>query len=669
MSKLKMHSPNLTQDNIARIRELFPGCVTEARDEDGSVRLAVDFDQLKQELAESIVEGPQERYHLNWPGKREALLTANAPIAKTLRPCRAESVDFDTTRNLFIEGDNLDALKLLQETYLGKVKMIYIDPPYNTGNDFIYKDNFAEGTGTFLERTNQKDEEGNRLVANKEANGRFHSDWLSMIYPRLKLARNLLRDDGVIFISIDDGEQANLKALCDLVFGRRNFVSNVVWHNSSRVNDYVAIEHEYVLIYTKNLISHGNWKKKRKEAVDILYGVQEIKASGGTIDEGVKFIKERIEHYKKQDKKNKTKSYSWLGNYTSIDENWQVYYAVDLTGEGSGPPRKFGNKVIPAPEGRHWMGQEYINKLFKEGRIVWRNHRAYRKLYIQESEENLKSIIFIPTRRGSEYLKNILGKDIFDKPKPHDLVKHFAKYIVGKDDKVLDFFAGSATTAHAVMQLNAEDGGNRQFIMVQLPEPCNEKSEAFKAGYQHITEISKERIRRAGQKIKETLQAKTEKEQQSPKLSDGEGHPPTSTTPAPLDIGFRTLKIDSSNMADVYYTPDATPQEQLAGLTDNIKPDRTAEDLLFQVLLDWGVDLALPIRSESIQDKTVFFIDENALIACFDDGVDEKLVKTLAGHKPMRVVFRDTGFTSDAVKINVEQIFRQLSPGTEVRSL
>ena len=636
MNKLKMHSPNLTEGNIDRIRELFPGCVTEAHDEHGTLKLAVDFDQLKQELSDSIVEGPQERYHLNWPGKREALLTANAPIAKTLRPCREESVDFDTTKNLFIEGDNLDALKLLQETYLGKVKMIYIDPPYNTGNDFIYEDDFAENTDEFLLRSNQKDEEGNRLIANTESNGRFHSDWLSMIYPRLKLARNLLRDDGVIFISIDDGEVHNLRKVCDEILGEQNFLANIVWQKKyAATNDAKGFSnlHDHIIVYQKSIL-FDRLLLPRTDEQNKPYKNDEVDGRGLWRSDNLL-----------------VKSFSQSAVYPIINPN---------TGEEFLPPQgscwraSRGTMDVWLKENRIFFGKDgtgapqlkrYLNEV-QQGRVpnTWWT--------FQEVGHN---------DAANKELKALFNsKAPFDTPKPVSLIKQMLMVSVKKtDDIILDFFAGSSTTAHAVMQLNADDGGNRKFIMVQLPELCNEQSEAFKAGYKTIAEISKERIRRAGKKIKD------EKEQ----TTTGQGV--LQYAPTIIDTGFRVLKIDSSNMAEVYYTPDAVKQEDLFNAVDNIKPDRTPEDLLFQVLLDLRVDLSLPIRKELIQGKTVFFVNQPPydLIACFDTGVSEELVKELATHKPLRVVFRDTGFTTDTVKINVDQIFKQLSPGTEVKSI
>ncbi|PKK89312.1 MAG: site-specific DNA-methyltransferase [Candidatus Wallbacteria bacterium HGW-Wallbacteria-1] len=624
MEKMKMHSPNLTQENIARIQELFPGCVTEVQDEGGKLRFAVDFDQLRQELSESMVEGPQERYHLNWPGKREALLTANAPIAKTLRPCREESVDFDTTKNLFIEGDNLDALKLLQETYLGKVKMIYIDPPYNTGNDFIYEDDFAENAEEFLKRSNQKDDEGNRLVANTESNGRFHSDWLSMIYPRLKLARNLLKDDGVIFISIDDNEAPNLRKVCDEIFGAENFIAEFIWKrraSSAMADNNVSADHEYVIAYQK-----------------------------GSLEGFIGFEKD-FKNYQNPD--NDPRGPWVLGDLTvGMTASMRPNQAYDLVDPQTGI-------YYPHNPNRVWAYiPSSMQRMLDEGRVVFPDDPSRRPMQkrfkneLKSTYNPLSSLIIEKVGLNTEatrLIQQIMGGNIFDYSKPLSLFITLIPQICNSDDIILDFFAGSATTAHAVMQLNAEDGGNRKFIMVQLSEPCNEKSEAFKAGYKTIAQISKERIRRAGKKILE-----------------GECHQGWKK-----DIGFRVLKIDSSNMADIYYTPDVIDQSQMKLFTDNIKADRKPEDLLFQVLLDWGVDLSLPIRKETIRGKTVFFVNKPPydLIACFDTGVNEELVRELARFEPLRVVFRDGGFASDAIKINVEQIFRQLSPHTEVKAI
>lgn len=653
-----MHSSNFSQENMARIRELFPNCVTEAKGEDGKVKLAVDFDLLRQELSESIVEGPQERYQLNWPGKREALLTANAPIAKTLRPCREESVEFDTTKNLFIEGDNLDALKLLQETYLGKVKMIYIDPPYNTGNDFIYEDDFAENTDEFLKRSNQKDEEGNRLVANMESNGRFHSDWLSMMYARLRLAKSMLMDEGVIFISIDDDEQSNLKKVCDEIFGEKHFVADLsVVNNLKGRNDkkYIARANERLLMYVKSLYfeEHG-----LNISEDIL---SEYKYS----DEKGKY--RLIELRKRGGADTRKERPNMFYEFYINPHNGKVSFVQDdIYFEVAVPVKSNGD------DGRWRWGKDTAirNVEYIVGRKVGEKYNIYEKDYL-ESELGArrvrpKSVIAGPqysTDVATKEYRSLMGDIDFSNPKPVAFIADLILYATAPTDNyiILDFFSGSATTAHAVMQLNAEDGGNRQFIMVQLPEPCDEKSEAYKAGYKSIAEIGKERIRRAGAKIKAELA------QQG--TAQGSLLAPDAQRNTPLDIGFRVLKVDSSNMADVYYTPDTLSQSMLDMMTDNIKLGRTPEDLLFQVLLDWGVDLTLPIRKETILGKTVFFVDENALVACFDTGLTEELVKELTRFAPLRIVFRDTGFASDAVKINATQIFRQLSPGTEVKAI
>ena len=631
MDKLKMQSPNLMAANIDRIAVLFPNCITEDRDEKGQVKRAVDFDLLRQELSPSLVEGPRERYTLSWPGKNEAILTANAPVAKTLRPCEEESVDFGNTRNLFIEGDNLDVLKLLQETYLGKVKMIYIDPPYNTGNDFIYDDDFAEDTDTFLKRSNQKDGEGNRLVANTEANGRFHSDWLSMIYPRLKLARNLLREDGVIFISIDDSEVANLRKICDEIFGAENFIDPIIWkkrYGGGAKEKFLVALHEYVLVYSKSKNSLDNFFIPLKE--------------------------EQIQRYYK----NKDEHFVTRGPYRT--HPLEAMKSFDV--------RENLNFPIPAPDGekvwpkRQWRwGEQRAALALQNNEIEFTKDKEgkwilYSKQYLNDEEGEIRStkpfsiIDDVFTQHGTNEIVEIFGNaKIFDFPKPSILVSKLLLIGLNNDKKslILDFFAGSAASAHAVMQLNAEDGGNRQFIMVQLPEHCDEKSEAYKAGYKTIADIGKERIRRAGKKIKEEGGDKAKN----------------------LDIGFRVFKVDTSNLKDVYYTPDELKQGQLDLFADHIKPGRRPEDLLFQVFLDWGLDLTLPIVKEVIDAKTIFLVAGDALLACFDKGVTEELVKKLARYKPLRAVFRDDAFASDSVKINVEQIFKVLSPRTDIKSI
>lgn len=660
MEKLKMHSPNLTQDNIARIRDLFPGCVTEAKGEDGSVRLAVDFDQLRQELAESIVEGPQERYHLNWPGKREALLTANAPIAKTLRPCRDESVDFDSTKNLFIEGDNLDALKLLQDNYLGKIKMIYIDPPYNTGNDFIYEDDFSETPSDFLKRSNQVDESGNRLVINAESNGRFHSDWLSMLYPRLKLARNFLRDDGVIFVSIDDVEFPNLRKLLDEVFGESNFLATLVW-DRNRKNDakYFSVGHEYMAVYAKNepLLSENQiiFRGEKDGVEDVRSEFDRLKAIHGSDWAAVR--QGLLEFYRSIPDDD---SRAPLKRFTKVDDKGPYRDDGNINWPGGGGPTyEVIHPETKKPCKLPTSGWRYPNptRFWEEvakGRIVFGPDETtvprVRTNLFENSDQVMTSVHYSYAQTSANEFNALFdGRRVFDNPKPISDLRRLIAYVTGPDDLICDFFAGSATTAHAVMKLNAEDGGNRRHIMVQVAEAINENHEAYLAGFKTIPELSRERIRRAGKKVLES-----------------QCHENWTK-----DVGFRTLKIDTSNMADVYYAPDALDKAKFDLFVDNIKPDRTPEDLLFQVMLDWGVDLALPIAKQSIQGKDVFFVDGNVLAACFDasGSIDEAFVKELAKHQPLRVVFRDAGYKNSAVKINVEQIFKLLSPATEVKCI
>jgi len=626
MEKMKLHSPDLSQDNIAKIRDLFPGCVTEATDENGKLRLAVDFDQLRQELSEHIVEGGQERYRLDWPGKKEALINANAPIAKTLRPDFDQSLNSSETRNLFVEGDNLEALKLLQQMYLGAVRMIYIDPPYNTGNDFVYSDRFAQGSDEYLKVSNQKDAEGNRLVANLSANGRFHSDWMSMMYPRIRLARNLLSPDGLIFISIDEGEVTNLKLICDEVFGPDNFVEQVAWKNkygSGALSKGFANVHEYILVYTK-----GEFNNIAAPLDDDQRSAYKLNDDNFDVRGG--YITQPLATNSKDERQNL--------RYPILHEGQEIW-----------------------PEKQWIWSKDRFEKAYSRGEIVINERngkfsvRSKQYLRDENGVERLGKPISLLNgpfnQDGTKEIKALFGSAVFGFPKPTKLIEYFASFVVNdredKDFIFMDFFAGSCSSAQAILQLNARDGGNRRFIMVQLDEPCAAGSEATKEGYKTIPELSRERIRRAGTRILE-----------------GDCHADWNK-----DVGFRVLKIDTSNMEDVYYRPDEVKQADLLTAVDNVKPDRTAEDLLFQVLVDWGVDLTLPIRSETVQGKTVFFVDDNALVACFDTGITEVLVKKLAGHEPLRVVFRDNGFVSDAVKINVEQIFRQLSPTTDVKSI
>lgn len=626
MEKLKQHTPNQTADNIEKVAALFPNCLVETRDEKGQLKQAIDFDQLRQELSAQIVDGPRERFHLDWPGKREALLAASAPIAKTLRPSREESVNFDTTKNLFIEGDNLDALKLLQETYLGKVKMIYIDPPYNTGKDFIYRDKFDQTAEDYLRSSMQVDDAGQRLIHNSEVNGRYHSDWLSMMYPRLRLARNLLRDDGIIFISIDDHECSALKLICDEVFGTKNFLTQIVWKNryNAAKEVHLAQIHEYILFYARDI-----------DSVDPIYLP--------TTEEYV------ARYFKLKDDKFTTRGH---------------YRLQPLEAGRSMDPRENLRYSLPAPDGGvvnpkrqwKWSKERAMEALAKEELVFTKTHEGWSvstKQYLRDetSEEyGIKGFSIIEgiyNQAGTKEMDSIFGSvTLFPYPKPTALIRHLLNIGCVKDDEiVLDFFAGSSTTAHAVIAHNRNDGKHRRFIMIQLQENCAPSSEAFKTGFSRITEIAKERIRRCG------------KLESPPSVISNE------------DVGFRVLKIDSSCRKNVFNTPDEIKQDQLEALTDNIKQDRTPEDLLFQVLVDWGVDLALPIQQEKITGKTVFFVDGNALAACFDPNVTEELVKELAKRKPLRAVFRDSSYDTDSTKINVEQIFKLLSPETDVKSI
>lgn len=651
MNKLKMHSPDLTQANIDKLAELFPNCMVESRDAKGVVTRSIDFDQLRQELSGAIVEGSHERYQLNWPGKREAQIMANAPISKTLRPCREESVDFDTTRNLFIEGDNLDALKLLQENYLNQVKLIYIDPPYNTGTDLIYDDDFSETDESYRIKSNQQDELRRKLTLNTDANGRFHSDWLSMIYPRLRLALNLLADEGVIFISMDENEVTNLRKVCDEVFGEKNALSPFIWSLPRGINaGHISRAHEYVIGYAKDKSKLPLFNKlgdaehsidRCNKKVDRRHPASEISFPAGVRYEGPDQVlqgemdgTEAVEILGKMVLKE-----GKLASPVTLKAGWTMKNMIQDWLDGK---KVFDTK-----------GQEIVEFFFKE------NGKLYSKKKV--AFESPKSVLSdVPdTQTARIQIAELLGnQDIFSYPKPSALIERFVRLTTEPGDIILDFFAGSASTAQAVFDTDGLRAIGRRFILVQIPEPLEDGNVDHAAAIdfckalgkpKNIAEISKERIRRAGKKIK----------------LDNAGNPGIEK----VDVGFRLLKIDSSNMKDVFYTPDAVAQDQLFDQVNNIREDRTPEDLLFQVLLDWGVDLALPIAMEAIAGKTVYFVDGNALAACFDEGVNEDFVKLLAKREPLRVVFRDAGFATDSVKINVEQIFKLMSPSTEVKTI
>ena len=639
MEKMKFETPDMAQMNVEKIAALFPNCVTESKAKDGKLKKAVNFDALKQMLGESVAEG-DESYEFTWVGKRDAMVEAAKPIRKTLRPCVEESKNFDTTENLYIEGDNLEALKLLQEGYLGKVKMIYIDPPYNTGNDFIYKDDFRMDSAKYAEESGAVDDEGNRMVQNSDSNGRFHSDWCSMIYSRLLLARNLLTDDGVIFISIDDNEQANLKKICDEVFGGENFISDFIWksrqNKDNRNINGVSVDHEYILVYARRNDTR-------------LFKGEERSGKG----------------------------------YSNPDNDplgpWASANMAGIATESQRPNLHYDliNPATGINYGRPKMGWRYdrntMAKLIADGRILWpedANGRPRKKTYLNELDDNLPGFTSIVgsdvyTRNGSVEIDSLFGERLFSFPKPSDLIKPLIEQITSKDSLILDFFSGSATTAHAVMQLNAEDGGHRKFIMVQLPEKCDENSEAAKAGYKTICEIGKERIRRAGDKILAEQQAKEKSAADKTDLFESASDKPVAAKP--LDIGFRVLKIDDSNMKDVYYSAGEISQQDLVEQISNIKDGRTDMDLLFGCLVDWGVPLSLPIKNETIENVQVYNVNDGDLVACFANDIPEAAIRQIAAAKPLRAVFRDSSFKSDSAKINVTEIFKTISPNTTVK--
>jgi len=629
MKKLNMKTTEVTEENIDKLAALFPHCITEVQEEDGTITRGVDFNLLKQEFSNSVVDGPRESYTINWPGKKASLISANTPINKTLRPCREESVNFDTTENLYIEGDNLEALKLLQESYLGKIKMIYIDPPYNTGKDFVYKDNFTRSEKEELEESGQRDNEGGRLIANTESNGRYHSDWMSMMYPRLKLARNLLQDKGSIFISIDDNEVSNLRKICDEIFGEENFVSNIIWQKKySKQNDSKTLSntHDHILLYAKKKEIWTPGKIDRKE--DQLKGYKNID----------------------NDERGRWQSVVYTCNKTRAQRP-NLYYPI---------VNPYTGKEIYPNENRVWAYEKSRTKrMLDENRLWWgidgKLEKPRLKTFLNEVGLGLvPDTLWLRTEVGdtqdsAREILSLFDTPVFDTPKPTKLIERQLNIGTNENDIILDFFSGSSTTAHAIMNVNANNKSKRKYICIQLAEKTNEKSDGFKSGYKTIAEIGKERIRRAGKKIKE-------------ENKDKEGI-------EDLDIGFRVLKIASSNMKDVYYKPDQMSQSLLDSQEINIKEDRTDEDLLFQILLDWGVDLTLAIKREKINNKEVYFVDEDTLAACFENDLDEEFVRELANRKVMRVVFKESGFGSDEMKINIEQIFAQLSPDTEVRGI
>ena len=642
MDKLKMQTVNKADENFKRLAEMFPNAVTEAKDENGEVVRAIDKDVLMQEINTKVVDGKEERYQFTWPDKKKSVLLANAPINKTLRPCREESVDFDNTENLYIEGDNLEVLKLLQETYLGKIKMIYIDPPYNTGNDFVYADDFAQSTDEYLENSGQFDEEGNRMVQNTESNGRFHTDWLNMIYPRLKIAKDLLADTGAIFISIDDNEVENLQKLCDEVFGESNYVATFPWRKRTAKSDVpfgVSQDYEWIICYSKtNAFIASVEGKERKYFISDDYPNKPWRIHDLT---------------KQTTASERPNSYFTIINYKNGDEypcnpnaTWRItketfddyYKAGRLVFPGDYPFLNISKPVL-----RYWKEDDMKKAGDSFGRVA----------VSTKFPDNIGM-----SQDGTKEITDLMKSKVFNFPKPSSLIKFLASVHTSSDDYIMDFFSGSATTAHAVMQLNAEDGGHRKFIMVQLPEETDKKSEAYKAGYKNICEIGKERIRRAGQKIRnEQLGIKNESDNSS-----------LQTPNSSLDTGFRVLKCDSSNMKDVYYNPAEYEPSLLSSLENNIKEDRTPEDLLFQVMLDLGILLSskIQVRSEKVgmRNYSYFDVEDGYLIACFDKNIDEEVITAIAKQKPYYFVMRDSSMANDSVATNFEQIFAAYSPDT-----
>lgn len=679
MEKLKMHSPNKVEENIKKIEELFPNCVTERivgyKDvvrADGTkepiLEKAIDFDMLKQELSSVVVEGPEERYQFTWPDKKKSILLANAPISATLRPCREESVDFDTTENLYIEGDNLDVLKLLQETYLGKIKMIYIDPPYNTGGDFVYEDDFAESTEEYLANSGQYDREGNRLVQNMESKGRFHTDWLNMIYPRLKIAKNLLSDGGAIFIHIDEHEVYTLQMICNEVFGKKNELGSIIWDKRNPKGSVagVAYQHETILVYCKNIVEFAGvpFTKKKEHADEMIAKANSLIKRYGCVNEQVRA------EYKNYINKNKNEFSGGEIAYSLIDDKGRIYQPVSMAAPDKPETRSHRplihprtGKPCPVPEKGWRFTDKKMDELVAAEKIEYgpdETTQPRQKYYLTENlYEAVSSLLYYG---GSD---DAMGLP-FENPKPLYVAKRIISSLVKNDGEIImDFFSGSATTAHATMQLNLEDRINRHYIMVQIPEIVPENKLAYKQGYKTICEIGKERIRRAGAKIKNESQLAAGFDNLQVKMAYQDdilkaGSPAVKD----LDVGFRVLKLDSSNMKDVYYNPaDYTPT-MFESLADNIKEDRSPEDLLFQVMLDLGILLSSKIEETTIAGKKVFSVADKFLIACFDADLTDEVITEIAKQKPYYFVTRDHSMASDSVATNFEQIFATYSPDT-----
>jgi adenine-specific DNA-methyltransferase len=668
MQKLKMQSADLVSVNIEKIAALFPNVITESRDEIGTIKKAINFDKLKQELQSDILDG-EESYDFTWVGKKASIVEASTPIRKTLRPCKDESKGWEKTGNLYIEGDNLEVLKLLQESYLGKIKMIYIDPPYNTGKDFIYRDNFTQSKDEYEEDAGMFDKEGNRLFQNTESNGRFHSDWCSMIYARLKLSRNLLSEDGLIVINMDENEIINLQKICNEVFGEENDLGTIIWDKRNPKGDArgISYQHEYIIMYARDkefFLKRNSVMRPKKNAKFILKKANQLFSKinrNYTLEQVNKefssWVKDQVD-YSGGEKA-----------YCNIDENGEVYRPVSMAwpNKKKAPADYFIALVHPVtkkpcslPE-RGWRNpSSTMQELQKKGLILYGKDETIqptRKYFLKENiYENIPSLLYYG---GSDTdLLDDLGVP-FETPKVINICVEHIQSFTKDGDIILDYFSGSSTIAHAVMQANACDTSNRKFIMVQLDEPCDEKSEAYKAGYKNICEIGKERIRRAGEKIKSELAKKSEG---TLDFNDG-----ASMKPEDLDIGFRVFKIDSSNMKDIYYSAHEIDQGKLDDYASNIEEDRTPLDLLYQCMLDWALPLSLPHSIEKIENAEVHTVDNGALIACFDKKIPESVVREIAKRKPLRAVFRDAGFASSQEKINVTEIFKTLAPDTEVK--
>ena len=663
MERMKFETPDMVAGNVEKIAALFPNCVTEAVDEEKSTpektvyKKAINFELLRQMLSGDVVEG-DEAYEFTWVGKKAAIVEANAPIRATLRPCPEESVNWDTTENLYIEGDNLQVLKLLQESYLGKVKMIYIDPPYNTGNDFIYRDRFTADSGEYQEGQGLYDEDDNRLFHNTDSNGRFHSDWCSMIYSRLMLARNMLSADGIIFISIDDAEVENLRKICDEVLGAHNFVACLIY-DKNRKNDakFFSVGHEYMLVYFKSMATInalGTILRAPKEGID------EVKT------EFNRLRKQYNDDWEKVNQGLKKLYASWpenderrmISRFSHVDEKGPFRDDGNINWPGGGGPmydvvHPVTGRLCKKPaSGWRYPTPQRLQEEIDKGHVVFGKDETtvprVRMNLFEQDKQVMRSVIFSYAQTATQEFNKLFGNiRVFENPKPTSDIKRNIEYYTSDDKEaiILDFFSGSATTAHAVMQLNAEDGGHRKFIMVQLPEKCDESSEAYKAGYKTICDIGKERIRRAGKKIREENPLTTQD----------------------LDIGFRVLKLDSTNMKDVYYSPADISQNLLSSLESNIKEDRTDLDLLFGCLIDWGLPLSLPYTSEQIDGCTVHTYNDGDLIACFNENIPDSVIREIARRKPLRAVFRDSGFADSPSKINVFEIFKLLAPDASVR--